>query len=145
MRRSAEERFWAKVVKTDSCWLWVGATSAPKGYGAFTIPADGQWRNVLAHRFAYELLVGPIPVGLQIDHLCFVTNCVRPTHLEVVTPGVNKRRGTQRKTHCKRGHPYDLASPLRRCVACKRASRRLSERRRRMRLKMAEQSNGGGR
>ena len=86
-KRSSVERFWASVDKTDECWLWLQVLLA-SGYGKFY--ANG--RQHLAHRYAYELLVGPIPDGLQIDHLCRVKNCVRPDHLEPVTPGVNTRR-----------------------------------------------------
>ena len=73
-----EARFWTKVNKSSgSCWLWVGGISR-YGYGEF-------WHNggnYRAHRFSYELLVGPIPEGLQIDHLCRVRNCVNPARLE---------------------------------------------------------------
>ena len=73
-------RFWAKVDKTETCWLWTGGQSA--GYGRFGFKGRP---NLGAHRFAYELLVGPIPPGLDLDHLCRVRNCVNPDHLEPVT------------------------------------------------------------
>ena len=97
-------RFWTKVEKTDSCWLWRGALDR-KGYGHFTI--GHQTKS--AHRYAYELLVGPIPEGLHIDHLCRVHNCVNPEHLEPVTTKENTRRGLRGVllTHCPRGHAYD--------------------------------------
>lgn len=69
----------------------------------------------MAHRVAYELVVGPIPDGLQLDHLCKVRKCVNPAHLEAVTCGENIRRGDtgkaaaevqSSKTHCPQGHPY---------------------------------------
>ena len=75
-----EERFWAKVDKTDDCWLWT-ANRTNAGYGHFWLDR----RMVLAHRFAYELLIGPIPDGLTLDHLCRVRACVNPAHLEAVT------------------------------------------------------------
>lgn len=88
-RSAPEARFWAKVNKDGpapthrsdlgSCWLWTASTNW--GYGVLSI--DG--RSIRAHRFAYELLVGPIPEGLQLDHLCHVRHCVRPDHLEPVT------------------------------------------------------------
>ena len=80
-----EVRFWRFVAKTDTCWLWTGATAS--GYGLF-------WdeRQVRAHRWAYESEVGPIPEGLQLDHLCRVPLCVRPDHLEPVTGAENMRR-----------------------------------------------------
>lgn len=84
---SFEESFWARVDKTDTCWLWTDAP-ALTGYGR--VSRD----NVVdyAHRVAYELAVGPIPPGLTIDHLCRVRLCVNPTHLEPVTLAENTRR-----------------------------------------------------
>lgn len=75
------EMFWAKVEKTDTCWLWVAGLT-PNGYGQFGI---GWPRTALAHRWAYEETHGPIPDGMQIDHICRVRTCVRPEHLRVVT------------------------------------------------------------
>jgi len=82
-----EQRFWALVDKTETCWLWTG-TQVRGGYGQFWL--DG---HKLAHCYAYETTVGPIPEGLQLDHLCRVTRCVRPSHLEPVTASENVRRG----------------------------------------------------
>lgn len=84
----AVDRFLSKVDKTDSCWLWNGRTT-PSGYGNFRVGG----RQVPAHRWAYENFVGPIPSGLQIDHLCRVRNCVNPAHMEPVTSAENTRRG----------------------------------------------------
>lgn len=84
-----EQRFWMKVNKTSTCWLWTAATQQ-KGYGIFGV---GTGRTTPAHRYSYELHVGPIPEGMQIDHLCRVRSCVNPAHLEVVTPLQNVRRG----------------------------------------------------
>ena len=98
------ERFWAKVEKTDSCWLWTAAKN-DKGYGQFSVGSG----LVYAHRYAYEALVGPIPEGLVIDHLCRVTLCVNPAHLEPVTNLENQRRGFAARpmpTHCPKGHEY---------------------------------------
>lgn len=67
----------------------------------------------LVHRVAYELLVGPVSVGLQLDHLCRERYCVNPLHLEPTTASTNKRRGTNpnsAKTHCAHGHPFDEAN-----------------------------------
>ena len=82
-----EGRFWAKVDRSGSCWLWLAATS--HGYGTF----QSNGKLVRAHRYAYELLVGPIPGGLVIDHLCRTTACVNPEHLEPVTQRENLLRG----------------------------------------------------
>jgi HNH endonuclease len=110
-----EERFWTKVNMDGEipsyrpdlgpCWVWKAFLS--HGYGQFG-------RNIAAHRFAYETLVGPIPEGLHLDHLCRVTSCVNPKHLEPVTRAVNLQRGAwgwhiqeQREiTHCPFGHEY---------------------------------------
>lgn len=70
-----EERFWAKVQKTESCWLWVGA--AFNGYGIFR--SDG--KSQLAHRVLYRWAKGPIPEGVQLDHMCHRRSCVNPEHL----------------------------------------------------------------
>jgi hypothetical protein len=103
------ERFEQKYVSEPNtgCWLWIGATS-PKGYGQFRHGA----RRVLAHRFSYEYSIGPIPAGLQIDHLCRVRSCVNPSHLEPVTNRENILRGVglpavnNRKTECHNGHTF---------------------------------------
>lgn len=110
---SLEERFWAKVNKTDDCWLWTATTA--HGYGNFRF--DG--KMVRAHRFAYTLLVGPIPAGLEIDHLCRIRACVNPFHLEPVTHRENGLRGDgvagrrHRQTHCLRGHIFDETNTYR--------------------------------
>jgi HNH endonuclease len=101
-----EELFWRLADRTGgegSCWQWRGSTDG-RGYGAL--------RSQKAYRFAYELLIGPIPEGLEIDHLCRNTMCVNPWHLEPVTHAENLRRGNspwqvnRRKTHCKQGHKF---------------------------------------
>ncbi len=110
MRGTPEERFSAKVMPepNSGCWLWTAAVDL-KGYGKFW---NGD-RLVGAHRFSYEFHNGPIPEGLHIDHLCSVTCCVNPEHLEAVTPRENCQRtvdrgrnGQSAKTHCPAGHPY---------------------------------------
>ena len=99
-------RLMSRVVKQpDGCWLWTGTLSWV-GYGIFSLPGEnGKRRFTSPHRVAYELLVGPIPEGLQIDHLCFNKACVNPAHLEPVTAKENNRRYVAaKKVYCKRGH-----------------------------------------
>jgi hypothetical protein len=138
-RPTPVDRFWAKVNKDGPdgfhsqtgenlgpCWLWTASTYVA-GYGQFRVAG----RTVGAFRFAYELLVGPIPAGLQPDHLCRVRLCVRPDHLELVTSAENTRRGDSgahhaAKTHCPQGHPYDdentyVYDDRRYCRPCHRA------------------------
>lgn len=118
--------FWEMVLKTDGCWLWTGPTTNG-GYGKI--------KAKLAHRLAYEELVGRIPDGLEIDHLCRNILCVRPDHLEAVTHDENMRRATPgannaAKTHCPKGHAYDATNTFvnrkgsRVCRSCSRASKR---------------------
>lgn len=101
------QRFWSKVNKTDTCWIWT-AYQDKNGYGRFR---SGKIK-VGAHRFSYELIKGPIPAGLTIDHLCRNPPCVNPAHLEAVTMKENVLRGigptaiNARKTHCKHGHKF---------------------------------------
>lgn len=126
------QRFWVKVEKTDTCWLWTAATTG--GYGVFHV-GGRTGRMHRAHRLAYESLVGPIPEGLQLDHLCRVRNCVNPAHLEAVLREVNILRGESdpanraRQTHCVAGHPFDRENTayiqqagrlFRRCRICNR-------------------------
>jgi hypothetical protein len=102
-------RFWSKVEKTSSCWLWTAST-AGQGYGYFHISGGGNRRvRTYAHRWSYESAKGPIPPGLTIDHLCRVLRCVNPDHLEAVTLRENQRR----RTGFKRG-PYDVGAYCRR-------------------------------
>lgn len=81
-------RFWARVDRTDTCWLWRGALDR-HGYGRVGV---GGTRTALAHRVAYMLAVGPIPDGFVLDHLCRIRACVNPAHLEPVTQVVNLER-----------------------------------------------------
>jgi hypothetical protein len=117
-------------IAESGCWLWTaGATRG--GYGTVT----WQGLGTTAHRVTYSLLVGDIPDGLQIDHLCRVRNCVNPEHLEAVTPWENASRGNAWKPRamCNKGiHPmtpdnlYVRPNGIRRCRACKRAASRAS-------------------
>lgn len=136
------ERWWAKVNKDGPlplyapflgpCWCWLGKPN-DLGYGSIQV----DHRSLPAYRVGYELLVGPIPAGLVLDHLCRVPICVRPAHLEPVTPGENALRGygvmaqQARKIKCVNGHPlvgpdaqlYD--DPRGRiCIPCHNATQR---------------------
>lgn len=91
-------RFWAKVKKSEGCWEWQGS-GLPDGYGHFGI---NKRRIVLAHVFAYEDTYGKATSGKEIHHACKNRGCVRPDHLEAVTP--KEHAAQHRKTECKRGH-----------------------------------------
>jgi hypothetical protein len=83
---SSLEALLRHVLIGDGCWEWMGG----KQWGGY-----GLFRGACAHRLFYELLVGPIPAGLEIDHLCRNRSCVRPTHLEPVTHLENMRRARE--------------------------------------------------
>jgi len=139
------DRFWAKVEKTEGCWIWTGATD-DDGYGLFWgIRQRGEKGCRFSHIVAYELTVGPVPDGLELDHLCRHRACVRPDHLEAVTHKTNLVRGSgfsgvnARKTACHRGHPFDAANTRiragghRYCRTCQRASEHAYKARKRRR------------
>ncbi len=130
-------RFWSKVDKDGPlpmwapflgpCWLWADVPDA-KGYSSF-------WNGtkiVRAHNYSYELHLGPVPDGLELDHWCRVRGCVNPSHLDPVTHAENVRRSQENRqtgryaTHCKRGHEltpesvYDHPKGGRQCKRCKR-------------------------
>lgn len=94
------DRTCSYVDKSGDCWLWTG--NLVRGYGQ--IKVDN--KPLYTHRVAYELVVGPIPEGLTLDHLCRTTVCCNPAHLEPVTMEENLRRQGASKTHCKRGHEF---------------------------------------
>ena len=130
---SPEQQFWRKVDKSEECWIWTGYRDG-RGYGSFRTAG-----HTLAHRFAYELLIGPIPLGMELDHLCRTPACVNPSHLQPVTHAENVRRGMAgklnnwqaRKTHCSKGHPFDEVNTYwylgkyRECRTCHRISEHL--------------------
>ena len=115
------------VVLPDGCWMWTGPVRGT-GYGE--------------HVDVWKVFNGPIPHGLEIDHLCRFRLCMNPAHLEAVTSTENKLRGeglparNARKTHCLRGHPLSgdnvfirtkwNGRQFRRCVTCRRAQQRVN-------------------
>jgi hypothetical protein len=105
----ADLRFWNKISSTSAkgCWLWPSPTST--GYGLFWF----RGKYVLAHRWAYEKVIGPIPVDFQLHHSCENRACVNPFHLEPKTPLSHSQEHpkgacsiNRAKTHCPRGHPF---------------------------------------
>ncbi|MFO7180891.1 MAG: HNH endonuclease signature motif containing protein [Pseudomonadota bacterium] len=82
------QRFWEKVEKTDTCWIWTG-TKLQHGYGALDTRRHGKRIVIRAHRFAWELTYGPIPEGLHVLHECDNPSCVRPEHLHLGTHAQN--------------------------------------------------------
>lgn len=93
------DRLWPKVRKDGpgGCWLWAGSLN-DNGYGILDVRTDGKARRFGVHRLMYELLVGPIPEGLTLDHVwergCRFRHCVNPDHLEPVTQKENSRRAS---------------------------------------------------
>lgn len=131
------DRLADKFTVGDGCWQWQAARK-PSGYGVFRDAG----KNRPAHRVVYEVFVGPVPAGLDLDHLCRNRGCVRPDHLEPVTRSENLRRGiggearreqAAAMTTCKNGHPWTPENTRqgkqRHCRACAReATRRYRER-----------------
>lgn len=140
---SLEQRFWPRVDRTGTCWIWKGR-KMKDGYGVIDI----NYKSYFAHRVAYELVIGKIPDGLELDHTCHKKGkcigvaecphraCVNPLHLEPVTHRINTLRGNSglgskgrvlaKKTHCRNGHEFTpentaiLPSGDRRCRICTR-------------------------
>lgn len=118
------------TVDANGCWLWQLRTDRD-GYGTMGVYTDGVKRLMFAHRVAYAEWVGPIPKGLQLDHLCRVRACCNPAHLQPVTargntfaPGSEATAARNAaKTHCPQGHPYVVKDypkgPRRVCPPCR--------------------------
>lgn len=99
-----EKRFWDKVQKTPTCWLWTGSINV-YGYGRFWLPEKQM--TYPAHRFIFESISGMVFKDLDIHHICEVKHCVNPDHLTVLTKADNVRSsGNTKKTCCPRGHEY---------------------------------------
>lgn len=128
-RRHTPETFLAKIDRTNpnECWVWPGARNTG-GYGVVKY----RGRSRVAHKLAYEMLVGPVPDGLVLDHLCRVRECVNPAHLEPVTQQENVLRGpgtwafrNRSKSHCINGHEfagenlYTSPEGYRQCKTCR--------------------------
>lgn len=116
------------TIAGNGCWIW-NHVPTNSGYGAFCLDRIPR----AAHRVVYELIKGPIPQGMQLDHLCRNRVCVNPDHLEPVTCRENLLRGSEThaarnaiKTHCKYGHPFSGANlgadrhGYKRCLTCHR-------------------------
>ena len=132
MEKDLTTRFWEKVSgldNPDGCWTWT-ACKNPDGYGKIGLEGD----TIYAHRLAYLLCIGPIPLYLEVDHLCRNPACVNPSHLELVSHAENVRRGDNWSkgwerdvTHCPQGHEYTPdnlvkqgLSNKRKCKTCHR-------------------------
>ena len=123
------EKFWRSIQRSESCWLWAGTKT---GAGYAVLATTRQYGMLYAHRWAFETFKGEIPEGCEIDHLCRVCSCVNPDHLEAVPHKINVLRGVSpmaanaTKTHCPKGHLYDLLNTFwqgpsdRVCRTCKR-------------------------
>jgi hypothetical protein len=127
------ERMMSKidVDSLSGCWRWLGGHAVGRGNSHYGKVGGEDGRTLRAHRAMYEILVGPIPEGLTLDHLCKNTLCVNPQHLEIVSGSENSRR--TRTTCCKNGHPWTEENTIyetknsrypgqgRRCRACAKA------------------------
>lgn len=115
------EHFWAKVDRRgpDECWPWTASKNGT-GYGLFGVTVNGRTTSRRAHRIAWELTIGPIPVGLEVDHICHSwgprcelgdqcphRGCCNPAHMRIVSNLVNQaRKQRAQRTHCPQGHEY---------------------------------------
>lgn len=120
-------------VDENGCWIWQREIDT-KGYGMARLRGGKKVKR--AHRLVYEQNIGPIPPGLELDHLCRVRSCVNPEHLEPVTHRENVRRAVADPSHCLRGHEYtpeNIYAPPRGGRVC-RTCRRMFEGQKRPRV-----------
>jgi len=127
-------RIWDKVEKTTKCWLWTGGTNGHYAHARSRVLK----KDFLVHRLVYETCVGPIPIGMVIDHLCKNTLCVNPLHLRAVSQRVNLMNSDSpsaicsRRSKCAAGHSYTAKNTYRgngwrqcrKCHALREAKRR---------------------
>lgn len=129
-RLSDEERFWSKVDKSGTCWLWLGGINQD-GYGVFTTKTNNRGKTYVAHRVAYALAHGREPEQV-IDHICRTRACVNPDHLrdvsnaENVLSGIGPTAINARKEKCSRGHQFDQVDKRgwRSCSRCRAIARK---------------------
>ncbi len=128
--------FWSRVrYPADGCWTWTGAAN-PNGYGTWN-PGRKNFGTQYPHRCLWIALNGPIPAGHEVDHQCFNTSCVRPTHLRLLTKRENcqqRRLWLMHKTACPQGHALTAENvyiltrkdgrTYRKCRTCQLASNR---------------------
>lgn len=134
--KALPKRFWDNVAKIENgCWIWEGSQFTENGYGRFWLNR----RYQMAHRVAYEALIGEIEGDLVCDHLCRNRACVNPGHIEIVTAIENTKRGNHAKaipTHCRKGHELSEDNVIkgkktrqcRKCVNVNRSRRRAEKR-----------------
>lgn len=117
------ERFWSYVQKTDACWLWIGKTKTPGGYGRIKATNN---RSVVAHRLSWTLHYGSIPDGLDVCHRCDNPPCVRPDHLFLGTHAENMRdmlrKGRGNPPKGEKNHLHQLTDALVRRIRAEHAS-----------------------
>lgn len=132
MAKSIIDKILGSFYVDKSCWVWTGSINPTSNYGRVYFDS----KQNMAHRVMYELLVGDIPNGLQLDHLCRNRSCVNPEHLEPVTIRQNLLRSNitnatinKNKTHCSSGHEFSKKNTYNRkdknsreCRICRKAA-----------------------